>query len=122
MHVFCKRDRDGWEATGKQLARASHPLRKSIMATSQQKTAGVVTAPIHHLSACGAWERRANEPSEVSQIEFVSKAFLCTGKKKKKTFGVVLSRETKRHRNSVICKRKTRIMAKNGGRRLEGNE
>lgn len=54
------------------------------MATSQQKTAGVVTAPIHHLSACGAWERRANEPSEVSQIEFVSKAFLCTGKKKKK--------------------------------------
>lgn len=100
----------------------SHPLRKSIMATSQQKTAGVVTAPIHHLSACGAWERRANEPSEVSQIEFVSKAFLCTGKKKKKTFGVVLSRETKRHRNSVICKRKTRIMAENGGRRLEGNE
>lgn len=62
----------------------SHPLRKSITATSQQKTAGVVTAPIHHLSACGAWERRANEPSEVSQIEFVSKAFLCTEKKKKK--------------------------------------
>lgn len=75
-------DRDGWEATGEQLARASHPPRKSIVATSQQKTAGVVTAAIHHLSACGAWERGTNEPSEVSQIEFVSEAFLCTEKKK----------------------------------------
>lgn len=55
-------------------------------------------------------------------MNLCQKHFFAQKKKKKKTFGVVLSRETKRHRNSVICKRKTRIMAENGGRRLEGNE
>lgn len=103
-------DRDGWEATGEQLARASHPPRKSIVATSQQKTAGVVTAAIHHLSACGAWERGTNEPSEVSQIEFVSEAFLCTEKKKKHLVWCFPG-EQKDTEIQLYAKRKQRIMS-----------
>lgn len=46
------------------------------------------------------WEKRGNNESEL-----MSKAFL------RKYFAAMLSRETIRHKNSIINKRKTRVMA-----------